>query len=170
MTRWWNQLMSRVYARVPLLSDRHGRRWVGAERVPLPLLARLEPPLSSTMVAIVTAGGVHVATDAPFDMQDPEGDGSYRIIPGDVAAGSLRITHDYYDHRAADDDVNCVFPIERLRELVAAGDIGGVAPRHVGLMGHLSGRQLDRLLDRSVAEIGKVFASDGVGLVLAVPG
>ncbi|MDH3289706.1 MAG: glycine/betaine/sarcosine/D-proline family reductase selenoprotein B [Gemmatimonadota bacterium] len=170
MTRWWNQLMSRVYARVPSLSERYGRRSGTVGEVPLPPLARLATLLSASRVGIVTAGGVHLAHDPPFDMQDPEGDGSFRIIPGDAAAGALRITHDYYDHRAADEDVNCVFPIDRLRELVAAREIGSVAPRHVGLMGHVSGPQLERLLDRSAAEIGKVFAMDGVGLVLTVPG
>jgi hypothetical protein len=27
------------------------------------------------------------------------------------------VTHGHYDHRHADTDINCVFPIERLREL-----------------------------------------------------
>jgi D-proline reductase (dithiol) PrdB len=170
MTRWWNQLMSRVFARVPRLSESYGRRSGAVEEVPLPPLAGLATLLSAARVGIVTAGGVHLAQDPPFDMQDPEGDGSLRMIPGDAGAGALRITHDYYDHRAADEDVNCVFPIDRLRELVAAREIGAVAPRHVGLMGHLSGTQLERLLNRGAAEIGNVFAMGGVDLVLTVPG
>ncbi len=170
MTRWWNQLLSRVYGWVPALSERAGRRLRRVDQVPLPRLAPLATPLSASRVGIVTAGGVHLAADPPFDMQDPEGDGSFRVIPGDVAVDTLRITHDYYDHRAADEDVNCVFPIERLRELVAGGDVGAVAPRHVGLMGHLSGRQIERLLGRGTDAITKLFATDGVDLVLTVPG
>ncbi len=170
MTRWWNQLVSRVYARVPRLSERYGRRVGDTDPVPLPPLAPLAALLPATRVGMVTAGGVHLAGDAPFDMHDPDGDGSFRVIPDDVSTDRLRITHDYYDHRPADEDVNCVFPIDRLRELVSGGTVGAVAARHVGLMGHVSGSQLTRLLDRESEAIARLFAADDVGLVLTVPG
>ena len=35
--------------------------------------------------------------------------------------------------RAANQDINVIFPIDRLRELVAAGVIGDVAPEHVSV-------------------------------------
>ncbi len=31
--------------------------------------------------------------------------------------------------------INCVFPIDRLRELAAEGMIGGVSDKHLGFMG-----------------------------------
>jgi D-proline reductase (dithiol) PrdB len=46
------------------------------------------------------------------------------------------VTHEHYDHRHADQDINCVFPIDRLRELAAAGVIKGVSDRHLGFMGY----------------------------------
>ena len=30
----------------------------------------------------------------------------------------LKITHNYYDHKDADSDINIVFPVDRLREFV----------------------------------------------------
>jgi D-proline reductase (dithiol) PrdB len=170
MSRWVNRLVSKVYTRVPALSERYGRRSGSFDDVPMPDLADPRRPLHEARVALVTAGGVHLAGQPPFEMEDPEGDGSWRSIPQGAPRQHLVITHDYYDHAAADDDVNCVFPVDRLEELAAAGVIGEPAPRHVGMMGHVSGRQLARLVDRSAGEIVSQFAEDAVDLVVAVPG
>jgi len=170
MARWWNRFQSKIYARARWLSERYGRRAGSFDDIPLPPLAPLRRPLRESRVAVVTAGGVHLADQPPFDMVDPEGDGSYRVIPRAVNPDELRITHDYYDHAAADGDVNCVLPLDRLEELARAGEIGSVAPRHVGMMGHLSGAALGLLVDRSAAEIARLFQEDAVDLVLAVPG
>lgn len=170
MARWWNRLQSKVYARMPGLLERFGQRIGSFDEIPVPPLVPAGSPLGTLRVAVVTAGGVHLDGDAPFDMTDPEGDASFRVIPHDTPGARLRITHDYYDHAAADRDVNCVLPRDRLDELARAGVIGGVGPRHVGMMGHLSGRQLGMLVDRNAGAIADLFEEDQVGLVLAVPG
>ncbi len=170
MSRWRNRLWSKLYSRFPALSERYGRRSGSFDDVPLPPLASLNGPVSEATVALVTAGGVHLADQTPFDMQDPDGDGSFRIIPRRTPRVDLRITHDYYDHGAADEDVNCVLPLDRLEELCRAGVIGDVAPRHVGIMGHLSGAQLGRLVDRSAPDVTRLLRQDGVDVVVAAPG
>jgi D-proline reductase (dithiol) PrdB len=170
MPRWWNQVQSKLYARVPRISERYGRRVGTFDEIPVPGLVPLRHPLSQVRVAVVTAGGVHLDSDAPFDMHDPEGDASFRPIPHGVPADRLRITHDYYDHAPADRDHNCILPSDRLDELVHGGVIGGVGPRHVGMMGHLSGTQLGLLVDRTAGEVADLFVEDRVDLVLAVPG
>jgi D-proline reductase (dithiol) PrdB len=157
MARWVNRLLSKVYTRVPALSERYGRRAGSFDDVPLPNLAALRRPMHEARIAVATAGGVHLAGQPPFDMQNPEGDGSWRSIPQGAPRQELVITHDYYDHN-------------RLAELATAGMIGEPAPRHVGIMGHLSGAQLARLVDRSASEIVSQFADDAVDLVVAVPG
>jgi D-proline reductase (dithiol) PrdB len=170
MARWWNRLQSKVYARVPRISERFGRRVGSFDEIPIPSLATLQRPLSDARVAVVTAGGVHLTSDEPFGMLDPDGDASFRVVPRGTPPAQLRITHDYYDHAAADRDVNCVLPLTRLEELARAGVIGEVGPRHVGMMGHLSGVQLGVLVDRSAAAMADVFVEDQVDVVLAVPG
>jgi D-proline reductase (dithiol) PrdB len=170
MPRWWNRFQSKIYARAWWLSERYGRRTGSFDDIPLPPLAPLGRPLPEARVALVTAGGVHLNDQAPFDMADPDGDGSFRVIPRGTPASGLRITHDYYDHAAADRDINCVLPLNRLEELARAGEIGEVAPRHVGMMGHLTGAALGLLVDRSAREIADLFRQDAVDLVLAVPG
>ncbi len=83
--------------------------------------------LSESTFAIVTTAGVHLREQEPFPL---EGDNSWREIPGEVQSSQLMVTHDHYDHRHADLDINCVFPIDRLRELAADGVIQGVSNLH----------------------------------------
>ena len=171
MTRWWNQFQSLFYSRLRWLPElAAGRVAKPAEDLPLPPLATPVPELGAATIGIVTAGGLHLRTDPPFDMQNPDGDGSYRVIPSDAPPEALTITHDYYDHSAADRDRNCVLPIDRLSELVRAGEVGGVAPRHVGMMGHLLGAQREKLIRSTAREIADLFREDGVDIVLATPG
>jgi D-proline reductase (dithiol) PrdB len=171
MARWWNRLQSAVYTRLHWINEwyaRFGRTPPG--EIPLPPLADAARPLEAARVAIVTAGGVHLRSQEPFDMADGDGDASVRLLPADAAVGDLTITHDYYDHQAADRDINCVYPIERLRELVSQGEVGSLAPLHVGMMGHLYGAQWERMVRDGAPRIAALMQRDAVDLVLATPG
>ena len=90
-------------------------------------------PLSAARVAIVTTAGVHERSDKPFRPSDP----SYREIPSSVAVGDLLQTHTSigFDRTSVMADINVVFPLERLREMVAEGAIGELAPRFFSFMG-----------------------------------
>lgn len=89
--------------------------------------------MQDSVFALITTAGVHLHDQEPFDI---DGDNSWRVIPGDVESTQLMITHDHFDHRDADQDVNCVFPIDRLRELANEGIIAGVSNTHLGFMGY----------------------------------
>lgn len=95
-----------------------------------------EGGLSKSTIAIVTAGGVHLNDQEPFNIADELGDLTYRVIPDDVDSSRLQVTHHHYDHTDADEDINVVFPIDVLRDLEAEGFIKGVAKKHVGYMGY----------------------------------
>jgi D-proline reductase (dithiol) PrdB len=118
-----NQWLARLVTRFPAL----GRLWAGtgtsrdAEGIPW---SPLHKPLIDCTVALITTAGVHLRDQVPFDMQDPEGDPTFREIPRGACRSDLMITHDYYDHRDADRDIDIVFPIHRLGELRAQGIIG----------------------------------------------
>ncbi len=73
--------------------------------------------LSECKIALLTTGGVHLKDDLPFNMEDKDGDPSFRRIPSSIDPSDLTITHDYYNHSDADKDINLVFPIEILRNL-----------------------------------------------------
>jgi D-proline reductase (dithiol) PrdB len=120
-------------------------------------------------VALVTTAGVHLASDRPFDMSDPRGDPSYRVVPADTPAADLTITHDYYDHRDADRDINVVFPIDGLRRLQGEHRIGAAAPRHYSLMGHIEEPHLGRLIHETAPELAGRLREEEVDAVLFTP-
>lgn len=134
----------------------------------MPGLVRPPRAVDRWRVALLTAGGVHRPDQTPFDMDDPDGDPTFRLVP--PASDGLTITHDYYDHGAADEDVNCVFPIDRLHELAGDGTIGAVAPRHVSCMGHIRGRHLETFVGETAPRIARTLVEDGVDVVVASPG
>ena len=87
-------------------------------------------PLEQATVCLVSTASVRLRTDPPFRT---DGDTSWRAIPGAAAAADLAYDDVHYDHACVDRDLNCVFPIDRLRELAAEGRIGGLAERHFTL-------------------------------------
>ncbi len=126
--------------------------------------------LRECSVSIVTTAGVHRKDQTPFDMKDPNGDPSLRIIDGVASVGELMITHDYYDHRDADKDINIVFPIERLREFAEDGIIKAVADIHFSYMGHIVGPHIRTLTDVTAPEAARRLKSEGVDIALLTPG
>ena len=110
-----------------------------------------EGELSRCTIAIVTAGGVHLNDQEPFNIADELGDLTYRIIPEDVDSSRLQVTHHHYDHTDADKDINVVFPIDVLRDLQAEGFIKGIAKKHIGYMGYTM--QLKAMYEGTAREI-----------------
>jgi D-proline reductase (dithiol) PrdB len=107
--------------------------------------------LQKSTIAIVTAGGVRLREQEPFNIADELGDLTYRVIPPDVDLAQLTVTHHHYDHTDADRDINVVFPIEVLRDLQAEGFIGGIARKHIGYMGYTM--QLKAMYEGTAPEI-----------------
>jgi D-proline reductase (dithiol) PrdB len=124
--------------------------------------APLHKPLSECKVALISTGGVHLRSDRPFNLN---GDPTFRIIPKDVDAHALAISHQAYDKTDALKDINLVFPIERLRELEAEHVIGRLADEHYGfgLMGSA------KALMPAIKEVARRISESGVDLVLLVP-
>jgi D-proline reductase (dithiol) PrdB len=107
--------------------------------------------LARSTIAIVTAGGVHLKDQKPFNIADELGDLGYREIPPDVNSTDLMVSHHHYDHADADQDINVVFPIDVLRDLHADGFIGGIATTHIGYMGYT--QQLKAMYEGTAREI-----------------
>ena len=107
--------------------------------------------LSRSTVAIVSAGGVHLRGQEPFNIADELGDLTFRVIPDDADSSRLRVTHHHYDHADADQDINVVFPLDALRDLRDEGFIREVARKHVGYMGYTM--QLKAMYEGTAPEI-----------------
>lgn len=144
------------------------RRTDRSESAAIPF-APLAKPLHECRVALVTTGGVHLQDQQPFDMDDPDGDASFREIPADVDPARLMITHKYYDHRDADRDLNSIFPLDHLRDLVARRVLGELASCHFGFMGHIQGTHLPTLIRETAPEIAARLRADEVDCALLTP-
>lgn len=110
-----------------------------------------ERELAKSNIAIVTAAGVHLREQEPFNIADEMGDLGFRIIPPDANLSQLMVTHHHYDHTDADADINVVFPLDLLRELEAEKVIGGLARKHIGYMGYTM--QLKAMYEGTAPEI-----------------
>lgn len=131
--------------------------------------ARMRKPLSQSKVALLTTGGIHLLTQAGFDMVNPDGDATFREIPSDVALDQITITHKYYDHTDADADLNVIFPLAHFRDLVTQQVIGALATQHYGFMGHIDGEQLPLLNERTAPTVAAKLRADGVDFAFLTP-
>ena len=121
--------------------------------------------LKEMRVAMATAAGVHLKTDKRFNLA---GDTTYREIPSNSATEDLMVSHGGYDNADVNKDVNCMFPIERLRELAAEGFIKECAPVHYGFMG--GGGDQDGFLNGTGPEIAQKLVAAEVDAVVLTAG
>jgi D-proline reductase (dithiol) PrdB len=163
-----DQLLAKVFTRFPSLFRRWVRRHRFLEFEDTPWTP-FNGPLPRSRVALVTTAGVHLRSDQSFDMRDPAGDPSFRSIPADLAPGQWTITHNYYDHTDADQDLNVVFPLERLRELADLGEIGSAAAHHYAFMGHILPPHIHTLMHATAPQVARRLKQDRVDAVLLTP-
>ncbi|HWI60701.1 MAG TPA: glycine/sarcosine/betaine reductase selenoprotein B family protein [Symbiobacteriaceae bacterium] len=125
--------------------------------------------LSDMTIAIVSTAGVHLKDQDPFNT---EGDDTWRVIPGSVNVADLMITHgapeEHYDRTQAQQDMNVIFPIERLRQLQAEGFIGGVAEKNLTLMGY--SLRLQKYYNETAPAVAKEIERSPVDAVLLTAG
>lgn len=131
--------------------------------------APLRKPLTECRIALVTTAGLVPPGEAPFDGGVKGGDFSYRVIRGDADVRTLAEHHrsDSFDHAGILEDANLAFPLDRLSELAARGEIGEVAPRHLSFMGSITAP--GRLIARTAPEAADLLVEDGVDVALLVP-
>jgi hypothetical protein len=86
--------------------------------------------LEECTVALVSTAAVRMKSDEPFNVA---GDTGFRTIDGSVSTAELTYDDEHFDHACADEDLNCIFPLDRLNALAREGRIGGVAERHFSM-------------------------------------
>ena len=122
------------------------------------------PPLDQRRVAMITTAGLHMRSDRPFQMGQPD---LYRVIPGYAGNSDLVMSHGAasFDRTGYQRDLNVVFPIDRLRELAEEGVIGSVADYHYAFGTPLSIEQNETV----AKELGDLLKKDNVNAVLLFP-
>ena len=121
------------------------------------------PPLAESKIALITTAALHRRDDPPFRFADT----GYRLIPDDIDPNDLVQSHISvnFDRTHYQRDVNVVLPLERMHELEAAGEIGGVSPMHFSILGATEAF----LLEPSAMEMAERMHDLGVDSALLVP-
>jgi len=130
-------------------------------------LARLDKPLSEARVAFVSSSGVQPKGTLPFDVTHPVGDYTFRRVPSGSSPDDLEIHQLKYPTDGALRDLNVIFPITRLQELVAEGTLGGLTDNFYTFIGY----NMDPgLFESTVAEdIAAAVEEEAADIVLAAP-
>ncbi|MFN2375033.1 MAG: glycine/sarcosine/betaine reductase selenoprotein B family protein [Candidatus Binatia bacterium] len=138
-------------------------RWSDLRGQPVPWTP-LAKPLSECRVALGSSGGVYVEGQEPFHFKD---DASMRVVPADTDVARLRVAHFGYPTADAERDPNCVFPLDRLRELAADGTIGELSPRAFTFMGGIYSQR--RVAETLIPALVENLKEDDVDLFYIVP-
>jgi len=127
----------------------------------------LEKPLGECRIALFGGGGISLKGQTPYDPKSAN-DFSLREIPKDARVEDFVINYSYFDHVDADKDINCIFPIERFRELEAERFIGELAPVNITTgMGRMYKRS--QLQNEMVPEIFRRLEAEKVDALFLVP-
>ena len=154
------------------ITKRMIKSWIKMEQPrPIPWTP-LRKELSDCTIAMISTGGIALKTDRPFDQEGERqnpwwGDPSYRILPNTATEQDVRLYHLHIDPRYGEQDLNCMFPLQRLKELEAAGEIGRAAARHYSFMGYIL--QPDTLLRETTPAMIRNLQEDQVDVVVLVP-
>jgi D-proline reductase (dithiol) PrdB len=109
------------------------------------------PPLARRRVAILSSAALIRRGDKPF----PFGSGECRFIAADTPPADLLISHVSinFDRNGWQRDINVVFPIDRLREMAASGEIGSVADTHYTVMGSTDPAAMEDAVDQIAGQL-----------------
>ena len=142
--------------------------------------APLRKPLREATIALFTSGAVRLKDQDSFYPPEmtyeeavrnvrkvAERFPSLRMIPADASEEDLHVDHVAYDIRAAQKDVNVIFPLTRFRELAHEGMIGALAPRNYSYHGLTN---LPRLINESAPQWAQMLKEDGVDAVFLTAG
>ena len=125
--------------------------------------------LKHSNLALVTSAGLHLRDDKPFAADVKGGDTSYRVIPSDANATDILQSHASigFDHSGIYRDLNVTYPLDRMRELVARGVVGGLAPNGYSFMGAL--RDVRRIQEETGPEVAQRLKDEGAEVVFLTP-
>jgi D-proline reductase (dithiol) PrdB len=126
--------------------------------------APVKVPLAEARLGLFASVGAHLPTQRPFG---PINDLTFRMVPLDVPVAELEFDHPSPIRGFAQEDLNVVFPRDRLIELQQEGLFGELAPAAVSMLGSIT--KYTDLVEQTAPLIAETYADQGVDLVLLVP-
>jgi D-proline reductase (dithiol) PrdB len=131
---------------------------------PPPQRTALRRTIAESTIGIVTLAGVQ-RRDEP--LLGEANDLSFRLLDRTTPFSELTIAHRTPVRVFAEQDLNVVYPRDRLVELEAEGTIGHLAERAVSLVGSIT--RYGALVEETVPRIHDELARHGVDLAILVP-
>jgi D-proline reductase (dithiol) PrdB len=125
----------------------------------------IPPTTSAARLGLVTTGGLHRRTDTPFIKYDQ----TFRAIPSSITEGELLQSQSSigFDRTLRMRDVNVVFPIDRLADLVTEGVVSSLARNYYSLVG--AQEDSEKTAAAIGGELAPLLRADGVDAVLITP-
>lgn len=138
--------------------------WVRNTEIPF---TKLTKDLTDCKVALVSTGGLYAPGDEPFNIVgSADVDESHREIPYHIYPPDLRIAHEHFKKDFSKQDINVIFPLERLQELAEEFYIGEVAETNYSISGYIPTPDKLYQTGRSIAAS---MLAQGVDIALIVP-
>ncbi|MDQ2716096.1 MAG: glycine/betaine/sarcosine/D-proline family reductase selenoprotein B [Chloroflexota bacterium] len=142
--------------------------------------APLRKPLHEATVALFTSGAIYRDDQEPYYPADLtyeqavkdvrkalERVPSLRVIPANTPVDRMRVGHVAYDIRAAQKDINVIFPLPLFHELAHEGVIGTLAERNYSYHGLTN---IPRLINESAPQWAQMLKDDNVDAVFLTAG
>jgi len=129
-----------------------------------PQLTPLRKPIAESVIGLFGSCGAQLPEDPPLGETE---DISFRLVHRDTPSSRLVISHKTCVRQWAAEDPNVAFPLDRLKELEAAGTIKRLGHTAVSMVGSI--QRFTELVEQTVPAIKQVYDSQGVDLVFLFP-
>ena len=108
----------------------------------------LKRDLKECRIALVSTSGAYVEGMQPFT----DNDLSFRLIPATTDTRDVRFVPGHFDTSKGAEDPNIMFPLDRLRELVADGEIKTLTENCISMGLTTELRKLKEVVSWQIAE------------------
>ncbi len=117
------------------------------------------PALAERRVALVSSAGLARRDEPPFAPDAAD----YRVLPAATPASDIVMSHVSlgYDRTGFQRDLNVIFPVDRLAELVDEGIVGSAAETNYAFMGGSD----PVYMEQNAREVAGLIKADGVDSV-----
>lgn len=136
----------------------------------------LPHPLGDCTFGLVTSGGLyHRELEPPFDLEREKeeptwGDPTYRTVPTDIQQDQVGVSHLHLNVRDVSADINILLPVQRFREMVEKGRIGGLVDQAYSFMGYQGFPPNTEAWENKYGpEVVEKFKAEGVDCVFLTP-
>jgi D-proline reductase (dithiol) PrdB len=108
----------------------------------------LRRDLKDCRIALVSTSGAYAEGMQPF----AENDLTFRLIPTDTDTKKIHFVPGHFDTTKGAEDANVMFPLDRLRDLVARGEVRTLTDHHISMGLTTELRRLKETVSWEIAE------------------